>query len=196
MTSHKGLRVRFLAVASAAVLLVLPLGCRPAPAEPAFPSPPDTAKYTTTKSAITCPETSINRGASPYPAEVGEGPVYAVGLTQVELPSDIDSSARRSGGYYFTKVLWIAKDIQAFNTVVIDGGAEVRFGAGSRPIGRLVLKRRAGQGVDPSEPDWLNWPSYVRVKGPGCYRLHLTAKDISQEIVFEVTPGFVASPED
>jgi hypothetical protein len=122
--------------------------------------------------------------------------VYAVGLTQIEAPSDTGSAARRAGGYYFAKVLWIAKDTEAFKSVVVDGGGEVRFGAGSRPTGRLVLKRRTGLGVDPSEPDWLNWPSYVRVEGPGCYELRLTGTGISQEIVFEVTSGLVVSPTD
>ena len=117
-----------------------------------------------------------------------------MGLTQIEHPSDTGASSRRLSGYYCDKVLWIARDTEAFNSVVVDGGDEVRFGRSSDPADRLRLSRRAELAVDPSEPDWLNWPSYVRVPGPGCYRLDLAGKDISQEIVFEVTPGLVASP--
>ena len=64
----------------------------------------------------------------------------------------------------------------------IDGPQELRFGDGARPGAELEL--------DTSDPDaaeggWPNFPSYTRLRAPGCYAYRVDGEGFSAVIVFE-----------
>jgi hypothetical protein len=114
---------------------------------------------------------------------LGTGPIYPVGLgTDAVLTF---SSAGFNGPWGGQKVLWVGDPAYHGLALVrghqLDGPNEVRFNTGTDPAAELRL--------DTSKPDnttggWANWPSYTRVRAPGCYAYQVDGSDFSLVIPF------------
>jgi hypothetical protein len=95
-------------------------------------------------------------------------------------------SGREEGGWYYAKVLWAATPDYAGPILVrgrqLDGPHEVRFERGADPPAELRL---ADGGITVGAPGLRNWPSYTRVRAPGCYAYQVDGQDFSEVMVFQ-----------
>src|SRR5207253_3597393 len=95
--------------------------------------------------------------------------------------------AVQEGGWDELKVLWIASPGYHGPVLVrghqIDGSNELRFERGADPPTELLLDasgdaNRLGSG-------WGNWPTYTRLRAPGCYAYQVDGSTFSEVIVFK-----------
>jgi len=124
---------------------------------------------------------------------LAEGPVYPIVATDPEDASRETArtgvvryaSGRSEGGWYFVKVLWTESPRYRGPVLVrgrqLDGPQLVRFEFGSRPSAELRLWDPSGGYVS----GWLGRPSFMRLRGPGCFGLQVDGKNFSRTIVFE-----------
>jgi hypothetical protein len=126
-------------------------------------------------------------------AALGEGPVYPILATGPEDRSRETArtgivrytGGRSEGGWYYLKVLWIEGPRYRGPALIrgrqLDGSRLIRFGSGPQASAELRL-------WDPSAgypKGWLNRPTYMRLRGPGCYALQVDGKNFSRAIVLE-----------
>jgi hypothetical protein len=120
-----------------------------------------------------------------YGAGRGIGPVYAAfgrGPLRVFLPPRQMTEFVGSdwGG---AKLLWYAGPRVVGPLLIrghqLDGRRKVRFERGIHPPSSLQLPtdRRVG---------WRDWPSYTRVRVPGCYGWQVDGPSFSELIIFQV----------
>lgn len=128
-----------------------------------------------------------------YAPALGSGPVYPVGLGMDGVlffvyPPDPRSEFAGSdwGG---EKVLWVSSPAYRGPALIrghqLDGPNEVRFERGIDPPSELRLPEEGGATTAGEEPGWRNWPSYTRLRAPGCYAYQVDGLDFSQMIVFQ-----------
>jgi hypothetical protein len=135
-----------------------------------------------------CP-TATGRAVSPdFGPAAGNGPVYAVGLGSGGVYDY--SSTIEEGGWYYLKVLWVGSPSFKGPVLVrgrqVDGPAEMRFERGADPPKELRLHTdQAGT----SASRWTNWPTYTRLRAPGCYAYQVDAPGFSEVIVFKAVNG-------
>jgi hypothetical protein len=133
-----------------------------------------------------CPVSSERSISPEFGPALGDGPVYPVGVphgllqfiypaeeTQVWYPSDW-------GGQ---KVLWVA-DPKYHGPILIRGGridtpGRLGFGERSEPDWAMSLGSSGGDG------SWRQFPSYTRLKAPGCYAYQVDGDGFQTTIVFE-----------
>jgi hypothetical protein len=88
------------------------------------------------------------------------------------------------------KVLWVGDP--AFHGLALvrghqlDGLNEVRFNAGADPPPELRLDSSA---PDNTTGGWNNWPSYTRVRAPGCYAYQVDGPDFTLVLPFSAVAG-------
>lgn len=139
-----------------------------------------------------CPR-QAGRQVSPYfGLASGDGPLYpTLGADGV-----LGVGGREEGGWFYQKVLWFAGPDYAGRALVrggrLDGAGEVRFGTGPDPAAELRLGRKGGTVA--GAPGWRHWPSYTRLRAPGCYAYQVDGEDFTAVIVFEAVAGPAASP--
>jgi hypothetical protein len=132
-----------------------------------------------------CPVTTGKVVAPAFGAALGNGPVYPVGLGS-EGTTSIGGNLEE-GGWIFVKVLWIS-DLSRYNGPVlvrggrIDSPGELRFGSGPTPPSELQLDPSEGAG---SAPGWQDWPTYTRLRTPGCYAFQVDGLTFTQVIPFQ-----------
>ena len=132
-----------------------------------------------------CPVSSERKISPDYGPGLGEGPVYPVAIphgtlgfiyptvkTQLWYPSDW-------GGQ---KVLWVA-DRKYVGPILIRGGridapGRLGFGDGSRPEWAMRF------GPHDNGTSWRSFPSYTRLKAPGCYAYQVDGDGFRTIIVF------------
>ncbi|HYP41251.1 MAG TPA: hypothetical protein VEX13_12905, partial [Chloroflexia bacterium] len=116
-----------------------------------------------------CPAVTGKVVAPAFGAALGNGPVYPVGLGTEGITAI--GGNLEEGGWIYVKVLWIS-DLSRYNGPVlvrggrIDSPGELRFGSGPNPSTELQLD--PSQGTN-SAPGWQDWPTYTRLRAPGCY---------------------------
>ena len=135
-----------------------------------------------------CP-TSTGKTVSPaYAPALGGGPVYPVGL-------GTDGVLRYSLGGGFAgsewggaKVLWISSPDYQGPALIrgdqVDGTSEVRFENALEAQRELRLTVEAWASSPDEEPGWRAWPSYTRLRAPGCYAYQVDGPGLSEVIVF------------
>jgi hypothetical protein len=69
----------------------------------------------------------------------------------------------------------------------IDGPNELRFGPGDNPSTELQLDESNMAVI--GEGDWPNWPSYTRLRTPGCYAYQVDGTSFSTVITFQAQNG-------
>jgi hypothetical protein len=128
-----------------------------------------------------CPRSTgatVNTKVAPA---LGPGPIYPVGLGTDGV---LQFGGVPRGGWYYSKVLWVASPGYTDRHVLIrgrqiDGPNELRFEDGADPAAGLHF-----EGSDLGE-GWRHQPSYTRVSGPGCYAYQVDGLGLSEVIVFE-----------
>ncbi len=114
---------------------------------------------------------------------LGVGPIYPVGLGTDALLAY--STLGFSGPWWGQKVLWVGDPAYHGLALVrgrqLDGPNEVRFNDGADPAAELRLDSSA---PDNTTGGWNNWPSYTRVRAPGCYGYQVDGEGFSLVIPF------------
>ena len=119
---------------------------------------------------------------------LGRGPVYPVGYPDgvlfVERTED--------GDWPGTKVLWFVHERYRGPVLLrgrrIDARDTVRFGQGPRPAAEFRIARGESVSWEGQQPGSRGKPSSVRVRGPGCYAVHIDGTTFSRVVVFSVAP--------
>ncbi len=130
-----------------------------------------------------CPIGPAQSVSPAFGTALGTGPIYPVGLgVEAVLTYSSASFPAPWGGQ---KVLWVGDPayhgIALIRGHQLDGPNELRFNQGADPPAELRL--------DSSTPDnrtggWNNWPSYTRVRAPGCYAYQVDGPDFTLVIPF------------
>jgi hypothetical protein len=132
-----------------------------------------------------CPKATGRVVAPEYGPALGNGPVYAVGMGTEGVMSL--TGAMEEGGWLFAKVLWAADPKYKGPILVrgrqVDGTSELRFDQGSDPPRELRLHTETARNGTAS--GWRDWPSYTRLRGPGCYAYQVDGIGFSEVIVFQ-----------
>ena len=127
-----------------------------------------------------CPVTRSHQLQPAFAKVLGDGPAYPTDSARTWRDGRVE------GGWYYAKVLWVADPAHPGPFLVhgrqLDGRRELRFGEGPQPGAELLLP--AGGTASSEGSDWFNWPSYVRLRGGGCYAYQVDAARGSQVIVF------------
>ena len=131
-----------------------------------------------------CPRASGRVVSPSFGPALGNGPVYPVGLG-TEGIFDL-AGALEEGGWLYAKVLWAGAPSFRGPVLVrgrqLDGTGELRFERGSDPANELKLHTNDRS---PDAAGWIDWPSYTRFRGPGCYAYQVDAPGFSLVIAFE-----------
>ncbi len=132
-----------------------------------------------------CPRASGRIVSPSFGPALGNGPVYPVGLG-TEGIYDL-AGAQEEGGWLYAKVLWVGSpDLRGTPVLIrgrqLDGAGELRFERGPDPANELRLHVN---GRTPDANGWIDWPSYTRLRGPGCYAYQVDSADRSLVIPFE-----------
>ena len=131
-----------------------------------------------------CPRASGRIVSPSFGPALGDGPVYPVGFG-TEGVFDL-TGAQEEGGWLYAKVLWVGAPNFRGPVLVrgrqLGGTGELRFERGPDPANELKLHTN---GRSPDAAGWIDWPSYTRLPGPGCYAYQVDAADRSLVIPFE-----------
>jgi hypothetical protein len=137
-----------------------------------------------------CPTLRPHSLSPAFGPGLGDGPVYPVGFTRrgvlrFEYPPPKNSLFAGSdwGGQ---KVLWVS-DPEYDGPILIrgaqiDGTNRLRFGlAGPTILEELAFPRHSAENWSGG---WRNFPSYTRLRAPGCYAYQVDGAGFSDIIVF------------
>jgi hypothetical protein len=134
-----------------------------------------------------CPRANGRIVSPSFGPALGNGPVYPVGLGTEGMLDLV--GAQEEGGWLYAKVLWVgAPDSRSARGAVLirgrqlDGAGEIHFERGPDPANELRLH---GDDRTPDAAGWIDWPSYTRLRGPGCYAYQVDIADRSLVIPFE-----------
>ncbi len=109
----------------------------------------------------------------------GSGPVKLAGSpTQLTLTPFLGSA------WQGARVTWTASGNQGATLIrghQLGGSQAVGFGEGHTPYDELQLDGRAN-GAPPGQ-----WPSFTRLRGPGCYGYQIDGTSFSEVIVFRAS---------
>ncbi len=145
----------------------------------------------TVASGKACPITPGQEVSPDFGVALGSGPVYPVGLgSDAVLRYGFgDEVSGFQGPWGGQKVLWIARPDFAGPVLIrgrqMDGPNELRFGEGSEPVPELRLPEKGGS----SPSGWRNWPTYTRVREPGCYAYQIDTLESSYTVIFRAEPA-------
>lgn len=184
------------------VMLVL-AGCAPRPASPAAsPAPLHTLDPATDlrnrrvqllklEAGTQCPRAHPRQVNPDFGPAIGEGPAYAAGfdsngVLNIGLPAATETpfyGSQWSGA----KVLWIVDPTYTGPLLIrggrLDGPDPVRFENGSEPAPELWLPTPTAPAS--SSSGWRNFPSYTRLRSPGCYMYQVDGLNFTETIIFE-----------
>jgi hypothetical protein len=138
-----------------------------------------------------CPVTQPNPAIwDPRAPGLGPGPVAPVGLGTAALLRYRRFGRSRWGGQ---KVLWVAAPSYAGPALIrggrLDGPGSVGFNMNGDgpPLAELQLPPGDGSAVG-VDHGYREWPSYTRVREPGCYAYQVDGVGFSYAIVFRASP--------
>jgi hypothetical protein len=181
---------------------------RPATTATADPETGYTAPAVLLTRPLTLPPPATDGGCPvdvPHPAPVadvgdvsGPGPAYPGSLTAagvLEIASPGVPGSAFTGEYGGQKIGWLIDPTRYTGPVLIRGvrldGTDhdsVRFWGGSHPPDAMQLPPGASNSSIPGL-DWTFWPSYTRVKAPGCYAWQVDGLDFSYHVTFRAVWG-------
>jgi hypothetical protein len=134
-----------------------------------------------------CPANSGSQVNPGFGLVLGTGPVYPAGFGADGVYHY--NGTNEEGGWLYIKVLWIVDSAYKGQTLVrghqIDGPGEMRFERGASPATELQLAQETALS---SPNSWSNWPTYTRIKGPGCYAYQIDGSNFSKTVVFRAEP--------
>jgi hypothetical protein len=115
---------------------------------------------------------------------IGKGPVYAAQPTPFAITSFVNSAWE--GG----RVTWVAAATYTGPLLIrggqVGGAGTVGFGEGHVPVDELQLLT-ASTTSSGEPPGVREWPSFTRMRSPGCYAYQVDGTDFSEVIVFQAS---------
>jgi hypothetical protein len=143
------------------------------------------------ESGTACPVSKPNPGIwSRLAPGLGPGPVSPVGLGEHAVLRYRSFDGSNWGGQ---KVLWVAAP-DYDGPVLIRGGRLDGVGAAGFNVngdGQPLAELQLPPGSEPGGTNrggYREWPSYTRVRAPGCYAYQVDGTDFSYTIVFRAVP--------
>lgn len=129
-----------------------------------------------------CPVSGVASSASYAGPAIGKGPVYAAQVSPFAITPFINSAWK--GG----RVTWVAAPSYTGPVLIrgaqVGGAGAVGFGEGHVPVDELQLLTASGS--SPGEPAGAReWPSFTRVRSPGCYAYQVDGTNFSEVVVFQ-----------
>ena len=119
-----------------------------------------------------------------YATALGDGPAYPVGFAADG--TYYYGGTTPEGGWFLLKVLWVGSPEVKGPVLVrgrqLDGPNELRFGSGPNPTNELRLSPENSNSK--SSAGWYDWPSYTRLRAPGCYAYQVDGANFSKVITF------------
>ncbi len=135
-----------------------------------------------------CPADQGRTVSKTYGLALGPGPLYPVGLGAQGVllfgypPPPGSGWGRTWSG---NKVLWVGSPSYSGPVLIrghqLDGPYALGFSLGTSTA-RSDLQLPSGKGQDPG--GWRGWPSYTRLRAPGCYGYQVDGTNFSTVIVF------------
>lgn len=141
-----------------------------------------------------CPSSGGKMVAPDFGLALGDGPVYPVGF----YPDGTYyyPGGTQEGGWYLLKVLWISSPDYRGPALVrggrVDGPGELRFGEGASPESELRLD--SNNSNNKTGTGWRDWPTYTRLRTPGCYAYQVDTEASSRVLVFRATDTMPPPP--
>jgi hypothetical protein len=129
-----------------------------------------------------CPVSRRAEVHTGYGPALGSGPAYPVGFDE---KSTLYYGGPFAPPWSGNKVLWIVDSTYRGPVLVrghqLDGKWWLGFQRGKRPASELRLNATLDR--------WKDFPSYTRVRGPGCYAYQIDGLTFSRVVVFRVAPA-------
>jgi hypothetical protein len=138
-----------------------------------------------------CPTSRLRKTSPEYGPGLGDGPVYPLGFSKRGVlrfsyppPKNSIFAGSAWGGQ---KVLWVS-DAEYGGPILIrghqiDGLNPLQFGQGSAELLRELAFE--GPSADNYIGGWRDFPSYTRLRAPGCYAYQVDGAAFSDVIVFK-----------
>jgi hypothetical protein len=138
-----------------------------------------------------CPTSRLRATSPDFGPGLGDGPVYPVGFTKrgvLRFPYPPPKNSVFAGSAWGgQKVLWVGDPSYGGPILIrghqVDGVNRVQFGQGSAAL----LKELAfeAQSADNWAGGWRTFPSYTRLRAPGCYAYQVDGAGFSDVITFK-----------
>lgn len=133
-----------------------------------------------------CPADPARAVNNAFGMGLGAGPAYPVGFDANGVYNY--SGTIEEGGWYKLKVLWVADPARYSGPILvrgrqIDGGNVLRFGDGADPTAELQLDPQTAL----TDSGWPDWPTYTRLRAPGCYAYQVDGTSFTTVITFRAT---------
>lgn len=139
----------------------------------------------------TCTTAKPTLVASGIGPSVGDGPIYAAGMSAAgEL--DFREVLPSLDGHHFQKVVWIS-DPTYDGPLLVRGvrldepGAVLFEGEITRPV--LLLPAKSSERSRDLPADWRMWSSGIDAAKPGCYLLQIDGATFTEHLVFSTIPS-------
>jgi hypothetical protein len=140
-----------------------------------------------------CPTSRLRTTSPDFGPGLGDGPVYPVGFSKRGVlrfayppPKNSLFAGSAWGGQ---KVLWVGDPKYSGPILIrglqVDGPNRVQFGQGSGALLRELAF--AAESADNWSGGWRNFPSYTRLRAPGCYAYQVDGAGFSDVIVFRAS---------
>ncbi len=138
-------------------------------------------------SASSCPVSSGHSAAGFSGPALGGGPVFALGI---DAHGTLATNSFIGSAWSAGRVTWVSSPGYTGPVLIrgreVGGSGAVGFGEGHVPVDEMQLSGPAG--TSPGEPAGSReWPSFARVKSPGCYAFQVDGTSFSTTIVFRAT---------
>ena len=138
-------------------------------------------------SASSCPVSSGRSLAGFSGPALGGGPVFALGP---DAHGTMATNSFIGSAWSAGRVTWVASPSYRGPVLIrgrqVGGSGAVGFGEGHVPVDEMQLSGPAG--TSPGEPAGSReWPSFARVKSPGCYAFQVDGTSFTTTIVLRAT---------
>lgn len=147
-------------------------------------------------SGAPCSVSPVQQFSVGYGPGLGAGPVYPFPFaTDGRIEGFEPPSPGQPEGRSLTMLLWAVPNTGAYPVLVrgarVDGNDPIYFNGGMAQISNAAdwrtvpqLSALELQGFQYSASNWTVYPSYVRLRAPGCYAFQLDAPSFSRVLIF------------
>jgi hypothetical protein len=138
-----------------------------------------------------CPTSRLRTTSADFGPGLGDGPLYPIGFNKrgvLRFPYPPPKNSLFAGSAWGgQKVLWVSDPNYAGPILIrgqqLDGPNRVQFGQGSAKLLRELAFGR--ESADNWAGGWRNFPSYTRLRAPGCYAYQVDGTGFSDVIIFK-----------
>ncbi len=138
------------------------------------------------ESGAECPRAHPRQVNPDFGPAIGDGPAYAAGfdsngVLNMSFPAPTETPFYGSA-WSGAKVLWIVDPTYRGPLLIrggrLDGSGQIGFETGAEPPSELRIDAA-------TTSDWRSFPSYTRLRSPGCYMYQVDGLTFTETIIFE-----------